>query len=131
MVDCQATEATAHVFLWLLANPMAWTGVDLQEKRGDRDERPVALAAMASDREHRVEICPILLNARVVMVSLIPLAFMRQRWRRPELMDQPGLELADHRRALEGLKRSNTTLSRTGAVLWRPIVRLRRDDSRA
>jgi hypothetical protein len=110
---------------------MAWTGVDLQEKRGDRDGRPVALAAMASDREHRVEIRPILLNARLVMVSLIPLAFMRQRWRRPELMDQPGLELADHRREPEGLKRGNTTLSRTGAVLWRPIVRLGRDDSRA
>ena len=65
MVDCQATEATADLFLWLLANPMGWTGIDLQEKRGDRDERPVALAAMASDREDRVEIYPILLNARV------------------------------------------------------------------
>jgi hypothetical protein len=78
VADCQATEATADLFLWLLANPMAWTGVNLQEKRGDRDERPVALAAMASDREHRVEICTILLNARLVMVSIRP-----KRARRP------------------------------------------------
>jgi len=48
-----------------------------------------------------------------------------QRSRRPELMDQPGLELAEHVRALQGLGRINT-LSRVESVLWPPIERLAR-----
>jgi 2-polyprenyl-3-methyl-5-hydroxy-6-metoxy-1,4-benzoquinol methylase len=58
-------------------------------------------------------------------VSFLPLAFLRQRYRQPELMDQPGLELAAHARALEGLRRIHA-MSRTGAVLWRPIARMAR-----
>jgi 2-polyprenyl-3-methyl-5-hydroxy-6-metoxy-1,4-benzoquinol methylase len=55
----------------------------------------------------------------------MPLAFLRRRCRQPELMDQPGLEMADHARALAGLGRIHR-MSRTAAVLWRPIVRLAR-----
>ena len=48
-----------------------------------------------------------------------------QRSRRPELMDQPGLEAAEHERALRGLGRINT-LSRVRSILWPPIERLAR-----
>ncbi len=48
-----------------------------------------------------------------------------QRCRRPELMDQPGLEPAEHVRALQGLGRINV-LSRAGSVHWPPIERLAR-----
>jgi len=48
-----------------------------------------------------------------------------QRRRRPELMDQPGLELAEHVGALQGLGRINA-LSRVGSVLWPPIEQLAR-----
>jgi 2-polyprenyl-3-methyl-5-hydroxy-6-metoxy-1,4-benzoquinol methylase len=59
-------------------------------------------------------------------VSALPYSFFRmQRSRRPELMDQPGLELAEHVRALQGLGRINV-LSRVGSVLWPPIERLAR-----
>jgi SAM-dependent methyltransferase len=45
------------------------------------------------------------------------------RRRRPELMDQPGLDPIEHAHALQGLERINR-LSRTGAVLWPAIARL-------
>ena len=45
------------------------------------------------------------------------------RDRQPELMDQPGLKFAEHVKALRGLRRINR-LSRTSAVLWRPMARL-------
>jgi hypothetical protein len=47
------------------------------------------------------------------------------RCRRPELMDQPELDLGEHVRALRGLRRINV-LSRTGSVLWPAISRLAR-----
>src|SRR5208283_5736775 len=50
---------------------------------------------------------------------------MMQRRRRPELMDQPGLEFTEHVRALQGLSRINT-LSRNVAVIWPPIFQLAR-----
>jgi 2-polyprenyl-3-methyl-5-hydroxy-6-metoxy-1,4-benzoquinol methylase len=56
-------------------------------------------------------------------MTLIPLPSLRDRCRQPELMDQPGLELALHWRALEGLRRINA-MSRTSAILWRPIAML-------
>jgi SAM-dependent methyltransferase len=48
------------------------------------------------------------------------IGMMRHRDRQPELMDQPGLDAAEHRRALDGLGRINRA-SRTSAVLWPPI----------
>src|SRR5271157_3970341 len=54
-------------------------------------------------------------------MALIPLPTVCDRFRQAELMDQPGLEPADHWRALEGLARINS-ISRTGAILWRPIA---------
>jgi len=50
---------------------------------------------------------------------------MMQRCRRPELMDQPGLEFTEHVRALQGLSRINR-LSRTVAIIWPPILQLAR-----
>ena len=50
-----------------------------------------------------------------------------QRSRRPELMDQPGLNLAEHVRALRGLARINA-ISRVEHVLWPPIERLTRSN---
>jgi 2-polyprenyl-3-methyl-5-hydroxy-6-metoxy-1,4-benzoquinol methylase len=54
-------------------------------------------------------------------MTLIPLPSLRDRCRQPELMDQPGLDPALHRRALKGLGRINA-MSRTAAILWRPIA---------
>ncbi len=48
-----------------------------------------------------------------------------QRRRRPELMDQPGLDSEEHLRALQGLSRINA-LSRTAAILGPPILELAR-----
>ncbi len=59
------------------------------------------------------------------MTALPYLSIRMQRSRRPELMDQPGLEPAEHVRALQGLGRINV-LSRVGSVLWPPIERLAR-----
>ena len=59
------------------------------------------------------------------MTALPYLSFRMQRSRRPELMDQPGLEPAEHVRALQGLGRINV-LSRVGSVLWPRIERLAR-----
>jgi SAM-dependent methyltransferase len=47
--------------------------------------------------------------------------FLRQRDRRPEVMDQPGLEPARHAHALRGLARINL-LSRSAAILWPPLA---------
>jgi SAM-dependent methyltransferase len=46
--------------------------------------------------------------------------FLAERDRRPELMDQPGLDRETHRRALNGLRAANS-ISRTSHVLWRGI----------
>jgi len=62
---------------------------------------------------------------RGIRVSALAHSFTMKRRRRPELMDQPGLELAEHVRALQGLGRINV-LSRVGSVLWPPIARLAR-----
>jgi 2-polyprenyl-3-methyl-5-hydroxy-6-metoxy-1,4-benzoquinol methylase len=45
------------------------------------------------------------------------------RCRQPELMDQPGLDLTEHRQALQGLRRINI-VSRPSSVLWPAIARL-------
>jgi 2-polyprenyl-3-methyl-5-hydroxy-6-metoxy-1,4-benzoquinol methylase len=45
---------------------------------------------------------------------------LRARHRRPELMDDPGLHPAEHRRALAGLARLNVW-SRSAASLWPPV----------
>lgn len=50
----------------------------------------------------------------------LPLA---QRQRLPELMDQPGLDPAEHRRALAGLRRINA-ISRCSSSLFAPIQEL-------
>jgi 2-polyprenyl-3-methyl-5-hydroxy-6-metoxy-1,4-benzoquinol methylase len=52
-----------------------------------------------------------------------PLADLASRHRRSELMDQPGLDPAEHTRALRGLGRINR-LSRSDAILWPEIARL-------
>jgi SAM-dependent methyltransferase len=46
-----------------------------------------------------------------------------QRERRPELMDQPGLDPGEHARALRGLGRINRA-SRSDAILWPWIARV-------
>lgn len=54
----------------------------------------------------------------------MPGAFdVRVRHRQPEIMDQPGLDLQQHIQALRGLERINR-LSRSSAILWKPISRL-------
>lgn len=45
----------------------------------------------------------------------------------PELMDQPGLDVAVHRHALQGLARINR-ISRSTDILWRAILRLAASD---
>ena len=50
---------------------------------------------------------------------------LMKRCRRAELMDQPGLDAAEHARALRGLARINW-LSRSDAILWPAIERLAR-----
>jgi 2-polyprenyl-3-methyl-5-hydroxy-6-metoxy-1,4-benzoquinol methylase len=53
-------------------------------------------------------------------------SFSLPRDRQPELMDQPGLEAAEHIDALRGLGRINL-LSRASSALWRPIAALARE----
>ncbi len=50
-----------------------------------------------------------------------PLRGIAQRNLQPELMDQPGLDVAEHDRALRGLARVNW-FSRSAAIFW-PILR--------
>jgi SAM-dependent methyltransferase len=52
-----------------------------------------------------------------------PLLAARERRRRPELMDQPGLNATEHARALSGLGRINR-LSRSAAMYWPELRRL-------
>ena len=52
---------------------------------------------------------------------------LSKRCRRAELMDQPGLDAAEHAHALRGLARINR-LSRSDAILWPAIERLARTD---
>lgn len=49
-----------------------------------------------------------------------------KRRRQPELLDQPGVDFADHESALVGLRRINV-LSRTSSFLWPAIARLGRE----
>lgn len=51
---------------------------------------------------------------------------LARRDRRPELMDDPHLDAAEHRRALAGLARLNAFSGAVGA-LWRPIRQFARD----
>ncbi len=53
------------------------------------------------------------------------LALLSRRQRRPELMDQPGLDAGEHIHALRGLARINR-LSRSDAILWPAIERVAR-----
>ena len=55
-----------------------------------------------------------------MMVFLVKLG---QRDKQPEIMDQPGLVLAQHQEALRGLARINW-ISASDAILWKPIRRL-------
>jgi SAM-dependent methyltransferase len=52
-----------------------------------------------------------------------PLLAARERRRRPELMDQPGLDPAEHARALIGLRRINR-VSQSAAMYWPDLRRL-------
>ena len=52
-------------------------------------------------------------------------AWLKERRREPELMDQPGLDSAHHFRALRGLGRINL-LSNSAGILWPPLVDLAR-----
>jgi 2-polyprenyl-3-methyl-5-hydroxy-6-metoxy-1,4-benzoquinol methylase len=54
------------------------------------------------------------------------MANLKTRCRRPELMDQPGLDYSRHAEALRGLARINK-VSRSDAILWSPLKRLARD----
>ena len=59
-------------------------------------------------------------------MALFPsFSFRMSRCRQPELMDQPGLDLTEHRQALQGLRRINN-VSRPSSVLWPAIARLAR-----
>jgi len=53
------------------------------------------------------------------------LARLAQRRRRPEMMDQPGLDAGEHARALSGLGRINR-VSRSDAIFWPAIAGLAR-----
>jgi 2-polyprenyl-3-methyl-5-hydroxy-6-metoxy-1,4-benzoquinol methylase len=50
------------------------------------------------------------------------------RCRRPELMDQPGLDAPEHARALAGLRRINR-VSRSAAMYWPEVRRFAKDKS--
>jgi len=63
-------------------------------------------------------------------VRPVSLGDLAQRRRRPELMDQPGLDAVEHSRALRGLGRINR-VSRSAAILWPAIARLARDSGGA
>jgi len=58
--------------------------------------------------------------------QLLFLSRLRNRERIPELMDDPGLDPVEHRRALAGLARINRVSGSTG-VLWPTIARLARE----
>jgi 2-polyprenyl-3-methyl-5-hydroxy-6-metoxy-1,4-benzoquinol methylase len=53
------------------------------------------------------------------------MAFLKQRRRRPEIMDQPGLAPDRHAGALRGLARINFW-SRSAGILWPPLSQLAR-----
>jgi 2-polyprenyl-3-methyl-5-hydroxy-6-metoxy-1,4-benzoquinol methylase len=53
------------------------------------------------------------------------MAFLSQRRRRPEVMDQPGLDPARHAHALRGLARINF-FSGSAGILWPPLLALAR-----
>lgn len=61
-------------------------------------------------------------------MTLLTFPDLSQRNRRPEIMDQPGLDPGEHAAALRGLERINV-LSRSGATLWPAIERLGRQRS--
>jgi 2-polyprenyl-3-methyl-5-hydroxy-6-metoxy-1,4-benzoquinol methylase len=55
--------------------------------------------------------------------------FLHERHRLPEIMDQPGLDVARHRKALRGLARINA-FSGSARLLWPPIAALAQTTSR-
>jgi 2-polyprenyl-3-methyl-5-hydroxy-6-metoxy-1,4-benzoquinol methylase len=62
------------------------------------------------------------LSARIiVLVRELILKRLAQRDRQPELMDQPGLDREEHRRALNGLRTTNS-ISGTSRMIWRDIM---------
>ena len=58
------------------------------------------------------------------------MAGLRVRRREPEIMDQPGIDPAEHERALAALARINL-LSNTASVLFKELARFQRDSGRA
>ena len=58
------------------------------------------------------------------------LRFLQDRDRRPELMDQPGIDPAEHRAALVGLRRVNWVSGGVPAI-WRELRRLSHGQSQA
>ena len=54
-----------------------------------------------------------------------PFAWLKQRQREPEVMDDPALDLERHRAALRGLSRLNG-MSASVNIVWPPIARLAR-----
>jgi SAM-dependent methyltransferase len=58
------------------------------------------------------------------------MAFLEHRRRRPEVMDQPGLNSRRHKGALRGLARINL-LSGTTGIFWRPLLALARETTTA
>ena len=59
----------------------------------------------------------------LAVMKMPRLSALRLRHQEPELMDQPGLDPAAHRTALDGLRRINA-ISRSAAILWPAVRRL-------
>lgn len=59
-------------------------------------------------------------------MASLSLPDLTNRVRRPEIMDEPGLDPAEHAAALSGLGRINA-FSRSGRALWPAIARLARE----
>jgi 2-polyprenyl-3-methyl-5-hydroxy-6-metoxy-1,4-benzoquinol methylase len=60
----------------------------------------------------------------------MPTSSLRERHLQPEIMDQPGLDAADHHHALAGIARINL-VSASSRILWPPIRDLCRDRQKA
>lgn len=77
---------------------------------------------IAGERKRRVREARRCYNGPMLVA---PRTSLRTRQFRPEVMDQPDLDPAEHRRALQGLATVNR-VSRSAAILWRPLRRLAR-----
>lgn len=70
-------------------------------------------------------------NCRTVALDYLNFLVRRtnlmKRTKVPELMDDPGLDPAEHERALRGLERINR-FSNASSIMWAPIERLARDE---